>query len=960
MSNNPAKNDRSSEIKSSGVVPETVEQENAEVSEMASIPAVSEDSTLSDPLEASDAETEGSKTLVSRETHAPKSGAITDSDSETYEVGSLDDEHEAVEAFAESAKDESAEDGTVEDGTVEDGTVEDGAVEDESAEPQAQTTAESLGDSDFSELISEDAETSEIDHYLNHGLTEDEVDARIAAGAYNAPQEPLTRTVKEIVRDNVFTLFNFLNFGLAAVILFAATMDASHLKNLGFLGVVFTNLLVGIVQEVKAKETVDKLSLLVEPTALVLREGRVWKISVNDLVVDDIILLENGQQVSVDAVFIEGKGFEVDESQLTGEANSVVKAPGASVYSGSLVVAGKAKLRVTKVGADTYAARLAAEAKQEKVQRSELRHSLQKIIRIVSVIILPIGVALAFSKYHQATDALLDVVLVSSVAALVGMIPEGLILLTEVAFASGTINLARHKILTQTMPAIEMLARLDVLCLDKTGTITSGHMFVNGIRPLSDEYSEAELQKILGAIASATEATGGTQEAMEEAFQQSNDWKVQDVINFSSARKWSAVTFADHGSWFLGASEFILSEDLRRPYQELIHEESASGHRVLLLAQSKSGLESSENPTVPADIEAVCFVILIDEIREDAPRTLDYFREQGVTLKIISGDNPETVASIAKRAGFEHAEKWIDMSTVSPGSDLRQIATENNIFGRVNPYQKRALLRTLQAVGHTVGMTGDGVNDVPALREADCSIAMVSGSDAARRTADFVLLEDNLSALIPGVYEGRRIINNIERVATLFLVKTVYSSLLSFLYIFIPSPYPVFPIQMTLISSSTIGIPAFFLALKPNKNRVQGSFLHKVFSRALPAGLAAVAMIVFLDYFSQLLGVSNADTSTLATLGLGLIGFIILWKVSSPLTLLRTVLLASLIFGFIFALVIFPNLFYVQPLLGNVLFLAIPYLVLVGFTTMLFLRIGSPPPDSRLHQRVARRWGHPG
>lgn len=522
MSHSPTDKDRSSEVKYSENSPDSPERIHSEVPESSDVSEISELSETE--MENHPSTMKDADELMDSEVLAEDIDVAERADTE------LPEEAESSEGVADVEEDMVESDNEVEPDVAE-------TPEDDSSEPSGQGEAEDFEDSDFSELITEDAETSEVDYYLNNGLTEEEVDARVEAGAYNAPQEPLTRTVKEIVRDNLFTLFNFLNFGLAAIILFAATMDASHLKNLGFLGVVFTNLLVGIVQEVKAKETVDKLSLLVEPTALVLREGQVWRISVHDLVVDDIILLENGQQVSVDAVFIEGKGFELDESQLTGESNSVVKSPGDSVYSGSLVVAGKAKLRVTQVGADTYAARLAAEAKQEKVQRSELRHSLQKIIRLISIIILPIGVALVFSNYHQATDALLDEVLVGSVAALIGMIPEGLILLTEVAFASGTINLARHKILTQTMPAIEMLARLDVLCLDKTGTITSGHMSVNGIRPISETYSETELQQIMGSIAGATEATGGTQEALEEAFKRGNGWAVQDVINFSSARK---------------------------------------------------------------------------------------------------------------------------------------------------------------------------------------------------------------------------------------------------------------------------------------------------------------------------------------------------------------------------------------------------------------------------------------
>ncbi len=782
--------------------------------------------------------------------------------------------------------------------------------------------------------------------YLEQGLSTNEVHLRFNSGAFNYELEPSTRSEKEIIRANIFTLFNIVNFILACFVLFATLLNISNFKNLTFLFVVICNLSIGIFQEIKAKRIVDKLSLLVKSKVLVLRDGNITSTLINNLVIDDLFILQNGDQVPVDAIYLTGEGFELDEALLTGESDNIIKHAGDSVYSGSMVVSGMALLKVDKVAKDTVAAKLSQVARSEKKKRSELKQSLFRIIQFVSVIIVPVGIALFLSQYFS-TKSSLDYTIVTCVAALVGMIPEGLILLTEIAFAVGTSKLSQYHCLVQNMSAIEMLARMDTLCLDKTGTITDGSMKVIDLIPLQnkddnnlDPTTDLKMfySKIIADIVACTHARGATQEALKNHFTDASGTKALDVQNFSSARKWSAVKFdtsTDKSTvesaltYYLGASEFILHPENRGAVTKDLNLWTERGYRVLLLARSKEDidLEISSKKDVA---EALALIVIEDHIREDAEITLNYFKKQGVELKLISGDNPKTLLAIAKRVGLDNISP-IDMSELSEDTDLSEICKKHNIFARSNPYQKRAILKSLQSSGHIVGMTGDGVNDVPALKDADCSIAMVSGSDAARGSADIVLLNDNLSALIQAVYEGRRVINNIQRVASLFLIKTIYSSLLSFIYIFIPAPYPLIPIQMATVSSLTIGIPSFFLALKPNKERVKGKFLEKVLFFAIPAAITVVSSILLLQISSLLLKQKQVELSTVAFIILLTSGFLALYKVSRPLNFARLALLLSLISASLFALIFLPRILNAADIFSNTFLIAFPFVLISIF-----------------------------
>lgn len=837
------------------------------------------------------------------------------------------------------------------------------------------------------------ADNEEERDYIRNGLDTRACAAREAAGLRNVEQASLTRSEREIIRANLFTLFNILNFVLAGIVLFASLLNLSNLKNLTFLGVVLCNLAIGIFQEIKAKRIVDRLSLLVAAQSLVLREGELREISPFELVVDDLLLLQNGEQVPVDGIYLAGEGFELDESLLTGESDSVEKKPGDEVCSGTTVVSGFALLRVNKVGAETVAANLSKVARSEKKKRSELKQSLFRIIKAVSILIVPLGLALFLSQYFRG-DSSLDFTLVSCVAALVGMIPEGLILLTEIAFAVGTTNLSQQRCLVQNMSAIEMLARMDTLCLDKTGTITDGSMRVLALHPLAPsgsrvvdgttEQSEAEaplslltyaefcasselralpedqgeekrryLEGILADLLRNTHSRGATQEALLRFFTKTTGRRCEKIINFSSARKWSGIRFEKEGSWLLGAAEFILPREDYLKVQDQTERFGARGRRVLLLARSTEAFPSGEQLR-PADLVPLALIEIEDHIREDAAHTFRYFEEQGVDLKIISGDHPKTLSAIARRASFRRAEDVIDMSRITEHDDLGALVEKYSLFARSNPYQKQALLHALQKKGHIVGMTGDGVNDVPALKEADCSVAMVSGSDAARGSADLVLLNDNLSALIRAVYEGRRVINNIERVASLFLIKTLYSSLLSFIYIFISSPYPLIPIQMAVVSSLTIGIPSFFLALKPNRERVSGRFLDKVLYFSLPPGLTAVLSLLLVQALSLPLSLDSRENGSICLVLLLTVGFTALYKVSRPLTLPRLGLLLSLFFTSFFLFFAFPNALSVADIFSPLLLLLFLF---SSFAIGLYLcleRIYLHPKLDRFRQKLAQ------
>ncbi|MEG2137339.1 MAG: cation-translocating P-type ATPase, partial [Oscillospiraceae bacterium] len=628
---------------------------------------------------------------------------------------------------------------------------------------------------------------------LNTGLTPEEVIARVAAGQANGGGEDLSKSYKQIFKENLLTAFNFLNLVLAI-----AVLSVGSYKNALFMGVILCNIVIGTVQEIRAKRTIDRLSLIASPKAHVLRGGFPVELPLAELVLDDLLCLTAGSQICADCTVAEGF-CEVNESLLTGEADAVTKHPGDTLLSGSFVVSGKCKAQVIHVGAENYAAQITKTAKYIKHPASQLMAATHKIIKFIALAIIPIGIAL-FAKqvffsglpYHDAV--------VSTVGALVGMIPEGLVLLTSVVLAVSVMRLASHHALVQELFSIEMLARVDVLCLDKTGTITEGCMEVSQVKPLGESTLD-QVETILSRLLYAVGDENPTAAALMERYPK-QDVETTQTVPFSSARKWSGATFQGEGSYVLGAGEFVLGEAFESLREET-ERAAADGQRVLVLAHSEG--DFAEDDGLPAGLIPQALIFITDKIRPSAPKTLSYFREQGVALKVISGDNALTVSAVAKRAGLEGAENYVDATTLKTHEEVAATAEQYTVFGRVTPEQKLWLIQALKAEGHTVAMTGDGVNDVMALKESDCSIAMASGSDAARTVSQIVLLDSDFASMPQIVAEGRRSINNLQRSAALFLTKTIFSTILALCFLFIAGRYPFQPIQLTLISVVTIG-----------------------------------------------------------------------------------------------------------------------------------------------------------
>lgn len=654
---------------------------------------------------------------------------------------------------------------------------------------------------------------------IDIGLTKEEVEERIKENKVNYDTSLPTKSIKTIVRENIFTLFNLIN-----ILLGVAVFCVGSYKNLLFLIVIFCNTAISIIQEINSKKAVDKLSILAQAKVNCIRDGEKQEIGINSIVLDDLLMLETGNQIVADSIILEGE-VEVNESFITGESDVIYKRKGDTLLSGSFVVSGKCKAEVIHIGDENYTSKISSGAKYVKKVNSEIMKSLNGIIKIVSIAIVPIGILLFFNQLGLTENSFKNAV-VNTVAAIIGMIPEGLVLLTSTVLAVSVIRLSKRKVLVQELYCIEKLSRVDTLCLDKTGTITEGRMEVNDIIEITK--SKEELEEILSEIASASDDNNSTIEAIRAKYKNKQKWKVINKIPFSSQKKWSGVCFKDKGSYIIGAPEFVLREKYDE-YKERI-EKYSNDYRVIIVANSEGDFIEKE---LPDKLEVLGFVLISDVIRKEASKTLKYFKEQGVNIKIISGDNPITVSKIAKRAGVENSEKYINMQEIKTKEQLEKVAKEYTIFGRVTPVQKKELVQALKKEGHTVAMTGDGVNDVLALKEADCSIAMASGSDATRNVAELVLLDSNFASMPEIVLEGRRTINNIERSATLFLVKTIYASILAIIFLFVNMPYPFMPIQLTLISTVTIGIPSFVLALEPNKERIKGKFLRNVISRAL-------------------------------------------------------------------------------------------------------------------------------
>jgi cation-transporting ATPase E len=728
------------------------------------------------------------------------------------------------------------------------------------------------------------------------GLSSAEVADRVNRGLVNAVPAAPTRTVSQIVRANVLTPINLVVAVLAALVLFAGSP-----KNALFAGVIVFNSLIGIVQELRAKKVLDSLSVVNAPKARVVRDGVVHDIAVHELVLDDVVELRAGAQVVADAVVLAHDNLEIDESLLTGEADAIVKSDGDEVLSGSAVVAGTGRVQVVKVGAENYAAKLAEEARRFTLVDSPLRNDINRIVSWVGILIIPVGILLASSQFFRRDERWQDAV-ISTVAGLVGMVPEGLVLLTSVAFAVGVVRLAQRRCLVQELPAIEVLARVDVLCADKTGTITEGTMELAEVLVLPDSPVErATIHAALAAIGQLDPDPNGTLLAVRQHFDLPTDWRTTGRVPFSSARKWSAMTFDQQGSWVLGAPENVLAAQYAGTVRRLVEQQASDGRRVLVLAKAAVDMPDAAEAELP-ELAPAALVLLEDVVRHDAPATLAYFAEQGVTLKVISGDNNVTVGAVARRAGLAGWADNVNAATLPADVDSPEFADaieQSTVFGRVTPHQKRAMVRALQARGHTVAMTGDGVNDVLALKDANCGIAMASGSEATRGVAQLVLLDSNFSALPPVVAEGRRVINNIERVASLFLAKTVYSVILSLLTGVFALAYPLRPIHLTILSWLTIGIPAFFMALEPNADRVNPGFLSRVLGRAVPAGVVIALATMAVFQLVQLDASIDADHArTVAVLVAGSVALLNLARVARPLSLLRKVLVAAMVTGF--------------------------------------------------------------
>lgn len=732
------------------------------------------------------------------------------------------------------------------------------------------------------------------------GLTAQQVQEHRMHGWTNQPVDPPSKTTKEIIQENVFTYFNLIFLVLAVLLCLVGSF-----RDLTFLPVIVLNTLIGIIQETRAKKVLDNLTMLNAPHAMVIRDGKKSQINAEDLVVDDIVIFEAGNQVCADAEVCAGE-VQVNESLLTGESDEITKRKGDQLMSGSFIVSGQCHARLDKVGADSYISRLTLEAKaMQNTEQSEMIRSLDKLVKWVGVAIIPIGIILFIQAFVFQGEGFQSSV-TSMIAAVIGMIPEGLYLLASVALAVSSIRLAQKKVLLHDMKCIETLARVNVLCVDKTGTITENTMEVQDVIP-TKEYEEGKLRplsELLGDFTAAQSSDNITMEAMKRYFKIASGKKAVAKTGFSSASKYSSVTF-EEASYVLGAPEFVLKEQYEN-YEETISAHASKGARVLVFGTAK---EEPDGKPLKEAVTPLAYVLLANPIRQEAKETFTYFAEQGVEVKVISGDNPLTVSEVAKEAGIAGAERYVDASTLHTEEEMRAAVLNNAVFGRVTPNQKRKFVQILKEEGKTVAMTGDGVNDVLALKDADCSIAMASGSDAAAQASQLVLLESDFSCMPEVVLEGRRVVNNIQRSASLFLVKNIFSFLLSLVSFVFMFTYPLEPSQISLISMFTIGVPAFFLALEPNKNIIKGHFLTNVFLKALPAALTDVLAVGALVIFGRTFGVSSADISTAATMLLSIVGFMILYTISAPMNVLRGVILGGCIVGLLFCSIFLNDLF---------------------------------------------------
>ena len=760
------------------------------------------------------------------------------------------------------------------------------------------------------------------------GLSEEQVQYRAACGWRNLDTTGHGKTEKDIILSHTLTFFNLVFVVLAAVLV----MVGSSPRNMTFLIVAAINTVIGIVQEIRAKRAVDQLTLVAAQTVRVIREGKKAEVRTDDLVRDDIVEFRAGDQICADGILRTGQ-LQVNESLITGEADAITKKPGDDLKSGSFVIAGKGRCQLTGVGADAFASQLATEAKKDpKASKSEMMLSLDRLIHFIGFALVPIGLLLFWQEFTiLGLDARTSGE--STVAALVGMIPEGLYLLTSIALAVSAIKLTRQRVLIQDMNCIETLAWVDVLCVDKTGTITENRMEVDNIVPLTSQPPE-HVETILTALYGSEEPENDTAQALHDLFKGETDWVLQRRIPFTSKAKWGGAVFQNQGAFLVGAPEFILGNR----YEEIraqVEPWSSTGYRVLLLAEYQG------NPQPEAlDEEALtplALLLITNRIRPEAPQTFRYFAEQGVAIKVISGDNPVTVSDVAKRAGIDGATNYVDTTLLETDEDFLRAARDFTVFGRVTPDKKRRLIRALKSLGHTVAMTGDGVNDVLAMKDADCGIAMAAGAQAASQVARMVLLDNDFSAMPNIVAEGRRVINNIQRAAALFLVKNIFSLGLSLLSLLTGWAYPMVPFHLTVISALTIGIPSFFLAMEPNYERVTGKFLPNVLRRAFPGGLTNIFVVLMAQAFVAVFAIPLSNISSVCAAIMGVVGLLVLYQVCKPFDKFRKFIWWAMAAGLFLSFSLLGGLFGMEIVSPQALLVMLTLLIM---TPTVFSAIG--------------------
>lgn len=763
----------------------------------------------------------------------------------------------------------------------------------------------------------------------NVGLSASQVKTQIDKGLSNEVTTVPYKTTSQIIKDNVFTFFNLVFF-----ILFLCLLFVGSYKDMLFMLVVVINTFIGIVQQIRSKKVIEKMTILVAPRCRVVRDGKVKNINSCDLVKEDIVVFKAGNQILADCVVKEGE-VQVDEQLLTGETDPVFKSKGHKLYSGSVILAGNCKAIVMRVGEDSYANKMTIAAKAcGGYHKSEMMASLDNLIKVIGIVLIPIGL-LMLLKHIFILHISYEQSMVSTVAALVGMIPEGLYLLTSVALALSVIKLSKKNTLVNEMNCIETLARTDVLCLDKTGTITEPNIKVEGVKLLNIEYDKKRVEDILGGIYKNIEPENQTAQAIKDNFTGNLNLKIKKRRHFMSSTKWEAYETEAGPIYLIGSPENILQSNFFE-IEDLVNNQTKKGKRVLLFAKLNGEIKGD---SLNGKVIPIAFIIMSNRVRQNAEKTFDFFKQQGVRIIVISGDDENTASFAAKEAGLDGYNKTVNAKTLTDDDKISQAVLKYNIFGRVTPLQKKKIIEALKKKNHSVAMTGDGVNDILALREADISIAMASGSEAATQASDLVLLDSDFSSMPSIVNEGRRVINNIERAASLFLVKNIFSFLLALISLAVKIPYPFSPLQLTLVSAVTIGIPAFFLALEPNNSIVKGSFIKNVLSQALPGGLTDLIILLGAQIVVYVYGLNTYELSTMSTILLGVVGFVVLYNVSKPFEIKRFIIWISMVAVFVISITLFGSFFSLCALSvkGLITLIILAVLIYPVFQSMSFI-----------------------